>query len=175
MSVSLAAVVVAPALLWATVSDLLYRRISNVLILMLTGTWLATAIWDLANDNATLGTLSLNIGVALSVLIAGFVLFALGWMGGGDAKLMAALCLWLDKQALAFLMVTALAGGMLAIMLPLLRMVERSIGHGLMRINAVLPGNLIPLPQALTATPSPGLPYALAIAAGAAYVLWGYP
>ena len=42
-------------------------------------------------------------------------MFALGWIGGGDAKLFAACGLWLGWPAfLPFLLWTALAGGVLA-------------------------------------------------------------
>jgi prepilin peptidase CpaA len=63
-----------------------------------------------------------EIGVDLAVfgvaLVAAMVMFAAGWIGGGDAKLFAVASLWLGWIAMpTFLMVTALVGGGLALML----------------------------------------------------------
>jgi prepilin peptidase CpaA len=51
-----------------------------------------------------------------AVLLAGFALFAAGIMGGGDVKLLASTSVWAGP-ALVFplLMVTALAGGLVAV------------------------------------------------------------
>jgi prepilin peptidase CpaA len=49
------------------------------------------------------------------LFVAGFVFFQFGLFGGGDAKLMAAVGLWFGtSQTLPFLVATALAGGVLA-------------------------------------------------------------
>ena len=56
--------------------------------------------------------------VAALVLAAGFVLFHRGWLGGGDAKLLAASALWAGAAHLGTLLaVTALGGGALALAL----------------------------------------------------------
>jgi prepilin peptidase CpaA len=54
--------------------------------------------------------------LAGAILFAvGYALFALGLFGGGDSKLMAAAGLWFGTaQTLPFLIMTALAGGLLA-------------------------------------------------------------
>lgn len=63
----------------------------------------------------TLAQWGVALGVGLAALAAGVVMFALGWIGGGDAKLFAACGLWLGWPAfLPFLLWTALAGGALA-------------------------------------------------------------
>jgi prepilin peptidase CpaA len=49
------------------------------------------------------------------VLAAGWTMFELGWLGGGDAKLAAAAALWLGPAgSLVFVLVTALFGALLA-------------------------------------------------------------
>ena len=61
---------------------------------------------------------ALHVGVAILVfgLFAG--LFALGWMGGGDVKLVAAVALWLPWQAVLLLLVLmSLAGGALTLVM----------------------------------------------------------
>jgi prepilin peptidase CpaA len=51
-------------------------------------------------------------------LAAGIGMFAFRWIGGGDAKLMAAAALWLGAPGLAPLLIwTTLAGGVLTVML----------------------------------------------------------
>ncbi|HJT43597.1 MAG TPA: prepilin peptidase [Rhizomicrobium sp.] len=55
-------------------------------------------------------------------LFLGFTLFALGHIGGGDAKLFAAMALWFGlKDFLSFALVASLFGGLLALGLMLLR------------------------------------------------------
>jgi prepilin peptidase CpaA len=98
------------------------------------------------------------IGVALAVFVAGFVPFGLGWMGGGDVKLMAATALWAGPAlTLDFLLLTAVAGGACALVMlapsrfALARAFE-AVGAGRLR-DAVL---------------GRSIPYAVAIAIGAA-------
>ncbi|WP_121115228.1 A24 family peptidase [Croceibacterium ferulae] len=91
--------------------------------------------------------MALQLGLALLVLAICAALFALRMLGGGDAKLLAALALWVPPPAFAELvLVMALAGGVLA---------------------AVM---LIGGPR-LAANRPAGLPYGIAIAAGGLWVL----
>jgi prepilin peptidase CpaA len=63
-------------------------------------------------------TLAVHVGVALLVLLVGFALFAFGFLGGGDAKLLAASALWFGWPDIgSFLVYTALFGGVLAVVL----------------------------------------------------------
>lgn len=173
MAYSLPSIILLPALAWVVVSDLLYRRISNRLVLALLVAWVAYAGWTLAQGNPALrASLTTGILAGAGVLVAGYCLFAMRWMGAGDAKLMAVLCLWLGEHTFVFLIVTALAGGAMALALPLLRAVERALALFLMRINVWLSGLVIPTPHALRDEPMQGIPYGLAIACGAVFVLW---
>ena len=101
------------------------------------------------------------IGVSLAVgvvaLLAGMAMFAVGWIGGGDAKLFAVVCLWLGLTSMpVFLLVTALAGGGLAVFLLNAR-------------SAWIRPHLNGAPAWLgrLATPGADVPYGVAIAAGA--------
>jgi len=59
----------------------------------------------------------LHLGAGLAFLLIGFALFAKGWIGGGDAKLLAGAALWVGWKGLApFLVVMGLAGGVLALL-----------------------------------------------------------
>jgi prepilin peptidase CpaA len=65
--------------------------------------------------------IGLSFAVGLGVLVLGAGMFAMGWLGGGDAKLMAAAALWLGLKGVtpffAFPVFTGLAGGALALLL----------------------------------------------------------
>lgn len=94
--------------------------------------------------------------VALFAVLA--LLFAKGWMGGGDVKLMTAIAVWTGLGGLpAFLVGTMLGGGILACTL--------------------LVARVLPLPASaprLLKRDAP-LPYAVAIAAGTAWWMFGLP
>ena len=58
------------------------------------------------------------LGCALAVFLAGAALFARGWIGGGDVKLLSAAALWAGAGGTpALLMLTGLLGGVLALFL----------------------------------------------------------
>lgn len=64
----------------------------------------------------------LHLAGALLVFTAGFALFALGWMGGGDVKLAAAITLWLGfDHVVEYLLLAAIAGGILTFAILTLR------------------------------------------------------
>lgn len=59
-----------------------------------------------------------SLGVALAVFLAGAMLFARGWLGGGDVKLLAVAALWAGPAGLPELLVaTSLLGGAMALFL----------------------------------------------------------
>jgi prepilin peptidase CpaA len=77
----------------AAIQDMLTLRISNLfpLALFLTfGLWVSLVGWP---DNWWENVI--HFGLALGV---GMILFAMRWVGGGDAKLYAACALWFDLQ-----------------------------------------------------------------------------
>lgn len=94
--------------------------------------------------------------VGVAALFAGAAMFALGWIGGGDAKMFAACGLWLGWPAvLPFLMGTALAGGGLAVAL----LWSRKLSFGYVQWAPAWFGRLM--------TPGADVPYGLAICLGA--------
>ena len=114
---------------------------------------------------------------------AGFVLFALRLMGGGDVKLMAAIALWAGIDHIAiFLIVTSLAGGLLSLVMLMLRRFTRSpIAIFLAPLAGEITRRLL-RPAAAAGNPSPAalededltasLPYGVAIAAGGFSVIY---
>jgi prepilin peptidase CpaA len=90
----------------------------------------------------------------------GFTLFALGYVGGGDAKLFAAVVLWLGfRDMLPYALLASLFGGLLALGLMLLR--RCPLPAFLMRQNWI-----VKLHDARS-----GIPYGVALAAGALFLL----
>ncbi len=64
----------------------------------------------------TMETIALHFAGALGVLVIGFALFAFGFFGGGDAKLMAAVGLWVGWGNLPWFAISViLFGGVLAL------------------------------------------------------------
>ena len=63
-----------------------------------------------------------------AVLAAGMALWAPGWLGGGDVKLLAAGALWFGwPDVVSFLVWSMLAGGVLALVLVLARRIAPAI------------------------------------------------
>ena len=96
----------------AASSDLLTMKISNTLILLLVAAFFGVAL----AVQLPLDVLAMHVLCAFAVLVAGFVFFALGWVGGGDAKLASATALWLGfGLAMPYLVYSALLGGLLTL------------------------------------------------------------
>jgi prepilin peptidase CpaA len=102
------------ALVIAAYTDLRRREIDN---------WLNVAIglgaplfWYASGLNWV--DLVLQVGIALMVFLVLFGLFSLGWMGGGDVKLLSALALWIHPLWFLQLLVwMSIAGGVLTIII----------------------------------------------------------
>jgi len=110
-----------------------------------------------------LSAVGLHLAVGAAALVAGMAMFALGWIGGGDAKVFAAAGLWLGWPAIApFVLVTALAGGALAVGLLAMRsiLLRRYVASG-------------PAWLSRLAEPGENVPYGVAICVGALVALPG--
>src|SRR3546814_21184640 len=71
---------------------------------------IAALCWG-ASGLAPWPDMAIQIGLAVSVFAVFALVFAMGWMGGGDVKLIGALALWFPFQPLLWvLIVMSLAG-----------------------------------------------------------------
>jgi prepilin peptidase CpaA len=135
-------------LIWAAASDMHRYVIPNRICLSLLILYPGYAL--------TLSPTQIGVAAAIAaaVFFLGAVLFSYGIMGGGDVKLLAATSLWAGGAYFpAFLILTALAGGLLALWWgPLLRYFFPAIA------------------MAKSANGRPAVPYAVAIAAGGLFV-----
>jgi prepilin peptidase CpaA len=104
-----------PALMaFAAASDLLTMTIPNRVSLVLAAGFLALA---LMSGMAYYDILS-HLGAGLAVLVIAFGCFAMGWMGGGDAKVAAAAAMWFGfGHLLDYLLYASLFGGALTLLL----------------------------------------------------------
>ena len=150
----------------AAVRDLTTFTIPNWISVSLAAAFVPAAIVV----GVPLATIGWSALVGVIMLVVGIIMFSLRWIGGGDAKLMAAASLWLGVQGLApFMLYTGLAGGALALTL----LAARSAW--LRPYAAVGPSWMDRL-----ATPGGATPYGVAIAVGAlasfpAGILLGVP
>jgi prepilin peptidase CpaA len=162
MSVAISLMVVVPALLVAAAFfDLTTYKIPNLLpaaMVLLFGVFTLTLAFG---DHAmSWNETGLHLVAGLVGLLLGMGMFAVGWVGGGDAKLFAAILLWLGWDALYdYVVLACLLGGALTLALIVLR-------------RAPLPAMLAKLPWlARLADPASGVPYGVALALAALLVL----
>jgi prepilin peptidase CpaA len=145
-----------PALMaFAASSDLLTMTISNRLSLTLAGGFfLLTLITGMG-----LTAIGMHLAAGALVLTVCFGFFAMGWIGGGDAKLAAATALWFGfDYLLDYLVYASLFGGVLTVLLIQFRRLP---------LPAVLArqGWILKLHDA-----GSGVPYGIALAAAALIV-----
>jgi len=114
-----------------------------------------------ANGHAmSLNITGLHLLAGAIGLAAGMAMFALGWIGGGDAKLFAVTALWLGWDSFfEYTVMAALLGG--ALTLGLLALRRLSLPAGLARVPWF----------ARLANHQAGVPYGVALAAAALVVL----
>ncbi len=105
-------------MVYAAFSDLFTMTISNFISLALMAIFFALALvlgmpaWEIG----------LHAAAGLLVLVLTFFMFARGWIGGGDAKLAAAIALWIGFDHLAdYGLYAALLGGLLTLFILIIR------------------------------------------------------
>ena len=145
-----------PALMaFAASSDLFTMTISNrVSLALIAGFALMAVVTGMPSH-----TVLSHIGAGATVLVATFIFFSRGWIGGGDAKLAAATALWLGfDQLMNYLLYASMLGGVLTI--------------------AIIQFRHMPLPAAFAGQEwvqrlhrmDAGVPYGIALAASALLV-----
>jgi prepilin peptidase CpaA len=115
MILDLARLLLFPALMaFAAASDLFTMTISNRVSLLLLAGFLVLAL----AGGMALNDILLHIGAGAAVLAVAFGCFAMGWVGGGDAKVAAGAALWFGfGQLLNYLLYASLFGGALTLLL----------------------------------------------------------
>lgn len=108
-----ATLVIFPAIMiFAALSDLFTMTISNRISIALVLIFLPFALLA----GMPLSAIGLHIACGAAVLVLTFGLFAMNWIGGGDAKLAASTAVWMGWEHLSdFGFDTALIGGALTL------------------------------------------------------------
>lgn len=135
----------------AAFSDLITMTIPNRVSVVLLVSFLVVA--PLAGSD--LAQIGLHLAAAGLVFAVCFCLFAANVMGGGDAKLLTASAIWfgLNASLVAFLFYVAMFGGLLTLVVLLLR-----------RQESMILAAGIPVPRLLLTAKK--IPYGIAIALG---------
>jgi prepilin peptidase CpaA len=104
-----------PALMaFAAASDLFTMTISNRVSLALVAGFLVLALLS----GMGLHDMLSHVGAGAAVLAVAFVCFAMGWVGGGDAKVAAGAALWFGfGHLMNYLVYASLFGGALTLLL----------------------------------------------------------
>lgn len=154
----------------ACVTDVRTRRIPNVLTF---GAAAIAAIVHMAAGGFT-GLASSAGGWALGVVLF-LPFFALGGMGAGDVKLLAALGAWLGPRDILWVAIyTSLAGGVMALAVALGR---GYLGTALRNVRALVTSWVLIGPRPVSGmtlddSPAPRLAYAVPIFAGTVVTIW---
>lgn len=136
--------------LFGALTDIASLTIPNWLNATIAGLGLSA----LAVSGLDLSSIGWHFGVAVLAFVFSFLLFTFGVFGGGDAKMIPAVALWMGPDAMIpFLFWMALVGGLLALV-------------GTLARYAPLPQNA-PVWVSNTLSKGEGVPYGVAIAAGA--------
>jgi prepilin peptidase CpaA len=106
-------------MVYAAASDMLYMTIANRISILLVVAFAAIA----PLTGMDLEDCGWHFAAGAIVLVVAFTLFALGAMGGGDAKLLSATALWMGPglPLAHYLVVGAMLGGVLTLALLALR------------------------------------------------------
>jgi len=100
----------------AAISDLRHRIIANKIPIAICIAYTIYALTRYFALDVPFAEIGLELISGVVMLVAGFALFAANIMGGGDAKLLAALALFVGIHNIAaFLMLVAVSGGIVAI------------------------------------------------------------
>lgn len=100
------------AMAYAAISDVMTMTISNRVTLLLVAAFVL--LWP--TTGMDLHAFGLHWAAGGSVLAVAFFCFAMGWIGGGDAKLASVTALWLGwNSTIEFIAIASIFGGALTL------------------------------------------------------------
>jgi len=154
----------------ASAFDLATRRVPNALTF---GAAAAGFLYHTAV--ADHGSFFLPVAGCLTGFVLFFPMFALGGLGAGDVKLLAALGAWLGPETTLWVALSAaVAGGVMGVVVALAAGYLKTAISNLLRLlrTWVFVGVQPVHGMTLETSASPRLPYALPITAGLLFALW---
>ncbi|WP_228126797.1 A24 family peptidase [Candidatus Viadribacter manganicus] len=144
--------------IYAALSDMARLIIPNWISIALAAIFPIVAMFM----GASLLDVGLHIVFGLGVLAVGFVLFQFNIIGGGDAKLLAAVSIWTGLTAFTpFILWTAIAGGLMALTL--------------LTARQLIPAGTYPAFVEHLLKKQNGIPYGVAIMVGALMAIPSLP
>jgi prepilin peptidase CpaA len=142
--------------IYACFSDLFQMRISNRTCLAVLILFLVFA----GVSSMSISDIGWHLLAGLMVLVISFTLFSFGWIGGGDAKLVAVVAVWLGfGQLWEYFAISSVLGGLLT--LALLKLRSQPLPAGVADMEWV---------QRLH-NPGSGIPYGIALGIAALLLL----
>jgi prepilin peptidase CpaA len=159
--------ILATGLIWAAISDLTRRRVPNVASAFVFVTGLGVQGYDIGAWGSLAG-----LAASVLLLLALYGVWRAGAIGGGDVKLAAAVGAWVGLSHLVwFVLAAALAGGVVAGICFLLAPASTRADVKANLVLAGLHGEMPPQTMVSRRKQAAAVPYAVAIAAGAAVAL----
>lgn len=144
---------------YGALCDLTSFTIPNVVSLAIAGSFAVAALAFGLSPMA----IGAHLGVAFAVFACGVVLFAVGAFGGGDVKMLAAVALWFGPSGtLPMILLVAVFGGVVTML---------QLGGRLLPVGV---RSASPMIERLVSG-SHGVPYGIAIAAGAVTLIAAAP
>jgi len=144
---------------WAAVTDFRSFQIPNRISISLVALYPAYLLAGHTMPNWEV--VGVAVAFALIVFVVGFGMFVMGWMGGGDVKLLSVAALWAGPASiLPFLIVVVVASMVLALVIAVRTLTEQSVPLR----EAVVGLRFAPLMK-LT------VPYGAAIGVGGLYIV----
>jgi prepilin peptidase CpaA len=143
-------------LAYAAASDLLTMTISNRISMVLVAGFVVLA----PLTGMSISTFAMHWAAGAAMLALTFSLFAMGWIGGGDAKIAAVVTLWFGwtPETVNFVGIASIYGGILTVAILAFR-------------NAPVPAFIVrPAWVQRLFDPEEGVPYGIALTAGALMV-----
>jgi prepilin peptidase CpaA len=135
--------------LYAALHDVNSLTIPNWLNLALAALFIPAAVFSGLPIEMLIG----HVLAGLAAFVIAFGLFAFGVFGGGDAKMIPAVMLWVGPSAsIEFLLTMALVGGVCAMVI--------------LFVRNTIPAAVVPAPIRAPFEEKAGVPYGAAIAAG---------
>lgn len=98
------------AMIFAAAMDMLTMTIPNRISIALVVGFIGVALFA----GLPMSVIAMHVAAGVLMLVVGIGMFAAGWVGGGDAKMLAAAALWLGLPQLApLLIITGVVGSLL--------------------------------------------------------------
>lgn len=155
-------------MVWAIISDIRFFILSNKLCLSVALLYpLFIASLYLNGTPLALGYIGWSVGISLAIFAFLVALFAFGYIGGGDVKLIPAIALWAGPAyTLKFLLITTICGGMVALLI----LGSQYLKNYSLSTKSSEKINLSVSKSAESENEENNIPYGIGIAAGGLYI-----